>query len=74
MNKVGSYPKNRIKENFAVKGVSSQRFYVVEVAFRFAFPVYKIMDLFRLVALKEKKTRRMAALYLTIFLIFYPYF
>ncbi len=56
MNKVGSYPKNRIKENFSVKGLSSQRFYATKVAFRFAFPVYKIIDLFRLVASKKKNT------------------
>ncbi len=59
--------ENRIKElkyDFAIRGFSSQKFYATEAAFRFALVAYNVMALFRLIALKDKKARRMAALYL----------
>jgi len=59
--------ENRIKElkyDFAIRGFSSQKFYATEAAFRFALAAYNVMALFRLIALKDKKARRMAALYL----------
>ncbi len=64
--KARSDAENRIKElkeDFAVRGFSSQKFYATEAAFRFALLSYNIMALFRLVALKDKKARRMATLY-----------
>jgi len=59
--------ENRIKElkyDFAIRGFSSQKFYATEAAFRFALVAYNVMALFRLIALKDKKARRMATLYL----------
>ncbi|NUM71345.1 MAG: IS1380 family transposase [Ignavibacteriaceae bacterium] len=58
--------ENRIKElknDFAVGGFSSDKFYATEAAFRMALVAYNIMALFRLVILKDKKSRRMATLY-----------
>ncbi|MDI6805023.1 MAG: transposase, partial [Bacteroidota bacterium] len=61
--------ENRIKElirlrRIAIRGFSSQKFYATEAAFRFALVAYNVMALFRLIALKDKKARRMATLYL----------
>jgi hypothetical protein len=59
--------ENRIKElkyDFAIRGFSSQKFYATEAAFRFALVAYNVMALFRQIALKDKKARRMATLYL----------
>jgi hypothetical protein len=59
--------ENRIKElkyDFAINGFSSQKFYATEAAFRFALLAYNIIAIFRLVALKDQKARRMATLYL----------
>jgi hypothetical protein len=59
--------ENRIKElkeDFAINGFSSQKYYDMEAAFRFALVAYNIMALIRLIALKDTKARRMASLYL----------
>lgn len=59
--------ENRIKElkeDFAINGFSSHKFYATEAAFRFALVAYNTMALFRLIALKDKRARRMATLYL----------
>lgn len=67
MYKRRSDSENRIKElkyDFAVNGFSSQKFYATEAAFRFALVAYNVMVLFRLIALKDKRARRMASLYL----------
>jgi hypothetical protein len=58
--------ENRIKElkyDFAITGFCSEKFYATEAAFRFALLSYNIMAIFRLVALQDKKARRMATLY-----------
>jgi len=58
--------ENRIKElkyDFAITGFSSKEFYATEAAFRFALFVYNIMALFRLIALKDKRVRRMTTIY-----------
>lgn len=59
--------ENRIKElkyDFAITGFSSEEFYATEAAFRFALLSYNIMAIFRLVALGDRKARRIATLYL----------